>query len=218
MRHLWTIAAALCCTVFLTACAQDESDGPGVDAVRADIQTEIDRLIGGPNMVALDELTIGEGAVLGENQKHYEAEWTGTVIVEGALFENKGMEQIGRATLELYGPAAPIGTNINVKGTLAYLLVDGAWETKQIRVKTPDGNELRSIGVAEKGIKHDMSLLAGSPEAAAKRAELEAAAKPKLTTKEQAAQDRAARDAELKQMLEDRKKAKEQGTNGATQP
>lgn len=218
MRHLWTIAAALCCTVFLTACGSNESDGPDTDVVRVDIQAEIDRLIGGPNMVALDDLTIGEGAVLGENQKYYEAEWTGTVVVEGALFENKGMEPIGRTTIEFYGPAAPIGTNVNVKGTVVYLLVDGAWNAELIRIKTADGAELRNIGVTEQSIKHDLSLLEGSPEAAAKRAELEAAAKPKLTTKEQEAQDRAARDAELKQMLEDRKKAKDQGTDGATQP
>lgn len=218
MRHLRTIAAALCCTLFLTACGSNESDGPDTDVVRVDIQTEINELIGGPDMVALDDLTIGEGAVLGENQKRYDAEWTGTVVVEGALFRSADPEQIGRAWLETYTPATAAGTEIQVTGSLAYLLIDGAWKTELIRIKTADGDDLRNIGVAENAIKHDLSVLAGSPEAAAKRAELEAAAKPKPTTKEQEAQDRAARDAELKQMLEDRKKAKDQGTDGATQP
>jgi hypothetical protein len=228
MRHFLPTTALLC-AVFLSACS-GESDGPNTEVVEAAIEQEIDRLIGDATLVNLDGITLGEAMAQGSNLVRFDATWTGTVVVEGPLYKMNPAEMFGAEPFVTVSSTNMEGKSVQVKGEIGYVLREGAWVAdKKPRILLEDGNELVALGTSLAFASNNgQHPLAGTPEAANKRAAMASNAAVEADTKaaniERSQNYRAQREAELKALVEERRlrKAEEarkaQEAEGATQP
>ena len=217
MRQTWTTAAALCFLAFTSACNAD-GEGPSIDTIRADVESEVDRIIGDPAAVSIESIQLGESVVAGEKRVMFSADFTGIAVAEAPLFGRGSEPGMVPPILETYYPLTPSGTKVPIKGKIAYVLDGEKWMIyRRHTIMLATGEGVLQMGIPELIARGDGAYpLRGSPEAAAMHAAMiEAEAEKKMTKAEREQKARAKRDAELKALLEERKrlKAEEAGAN-----
>jgi hypothetical protein len=212
MRH-FTLTAALVCAALLSACT-NESEGPDTAAIEAHIQERIDGIIGAPGLVDVEDITVGEGLVEGQNRVRFDAEWTGQVLITGPLYQRNAPEPFGAEWFTTISPSGNEGQTFEVRGSVGYVFDNGVWRADTLpNVALADGKKLIELGTAlDLAGANGANPLAGSPEAEAKRAAMaekaNAEAEEKTSAVERSQAARAKRDAELKALVEERRQRK----------
>ncbi len=216
MRQPWTTAAALCFVAFASAC-NAEGEGPSIDTIRADIEAEADRIIGDPSAVSIESIELGESMVGGNKRVLFSADFTGMAVAEALLFGRSAEDGMAPPILETYYPLTLAGTKVPIKGSIAYVLEGEEWLIyRRHSIMLATGGGVLQMGLPELIARADGAYsLRGSPEADAIHAAMvEAEAEKKMTKAEREQKARAERDAELKALLEERKRLKAEEAAG----